>query len=141
MIGRHVGIVPTLALVLATAAAGSHFCHREGRRALDGIKASLREGRFVPSELVDAVLVLAGGILLLTPGLLTDLFGIALLLPASRPHARRLLARILPIRFAPISLDLFAMRPGREEIRDVDAKVREEDRPDSKPTPGMENRP
>lgn len=92
-IGQWLGIGWTLALVIATGVLGAALARRHGLRAWLAIRDELRAGRVPASALADGLLILIGGIVLLTPGLLTDLFGFAMLVPASRNAFKRALRR------------------------------------------------
>ncbi|MFW6078112.1 MAG: FxsA family protein [Gemmatimonadota bacterium] len=94
-VGTLIGIWPTMAIVVATGVAGAALARAQGLRVWLGIRDDLRQGRMPVQGLVDGLLVLVGGVLLLTPGVLTDLLGIALLLPWTRAVARRYLRRRL----------------------------------------------
>lgn len=83
-IGRALGFWPTLALVIATGFAGAWLARAEGRRVLLGWQRALSEGRVPDEGIVSGVLVLAGGVLLVSPGVLTDVVGLALLFPPTR---------------------------------------------------------
>ena len=73
---------------------------REGLGVLRRVQASLAAGRVPGAELVDGFLILFGGALMIAPGFLTDLLGIALLLPPVRAVVRRVLRRRLAARVA-----------------------------------------
>jgi len=90
-VGRWIGVVPTVLLLLVESLIGAWIVGREGAAAWRALNDQLRTGRTPTRELADAALVLAGGLLLLTPGFLTDVAGFALVLPFTRPAARRLL--------------------------------------------------
>ncbi len=94
-VGGKLGLAPTLALVVLTAAAGSWLARREGLRAWTQARARLQAGEVPADALIDGVVVLAAGVLLLTPGFLTDVAGLFALLPPSRRWLRRALARRL----------------------------------------------
>ena len=91
--GRWIGLFGTLALVLATGILGAALARRQGARAWRAIQQELREGRPPAGAVVDGLLILIGGIVLLTPGILTDLLGFALLLPPTRRVFRGWLGR------------------------------------------------
>ncbi|MEX0890881.1 MAG: FxsA family protein [Gemmatimonadota bacterium] len=94
-IGQRVGLVPTVALVVATGVAGAALARSQGLRVLGRIRAELAAGSMPAQELLDGALVLVAGATLLTPGLLTDVFGLLLLLPGTRGWVRaRLGARM-----------------------------------------------
>jgi len=90
-IGGLIGLGPTLGLVVATGAAGAWLSRREGLKSWLTVQRELAAGRLPGEEMVHAVLILVAGIVLLTPGVLTDALGIVLLI---RPVRRRLIARL-----------------------------------------------
>lgn len=92
-VGRWIGLVWTLALVVATGFLGAALARRHGVRAWIAIRDELRAGRMPASALADGLLILIGGIVLLTPGLITDLFGFAMLVPATRNAFKKALLR------------------------------------------------
>lgn len=83
-LGQWVGFWPTLALVVTTGIAGAALARAEGLRTLMAFRRETAEGRLPGQPLLDGLAVLVGGAFLLTPGLLTDVAGFALLLPPSR---------------------------------------------------------
>nr|XP_061810477.1 UPF0716 protein YtzA-like [Nerophis lumbriciformis] len=88
-LGRRMGPLPTVALVLITGALGAWLARRQGLRVLSEIRREQTAGRLPAAALVDGLLVLVAGAVLLTPGLLTDLFGFALLIPQVRAAVRQ----------------------------------------------------
>jgi len=92
-IGTHIGGLNTILLVIVTAMLGGWLARLQGLRTLRQIQRSLSQGQIPAEELVDGVLILAGGILLLTPGVLTDLFALGLLFPVTRTPFKRWLRR------------------------------------------------
>lgn len=91
LVGQWIGLGWTLAIVVLTGFLGAALARRQGLRAWLAIQRELREGRMPGSVLLDGLLILVGGIVLLTPGLLTDLFGFLLLVPATRSALKRVL--------------------------------------------------
>ena len=83
-IGQHLGVLPTVALVLATGALGAALARREGIQAFHRLRESIGQGSFPGEAILDGVLILGGGLLLLTPGILTDLLGFSALFPHTR---------------------------------------------------------
>lgn len=83
-VGRRIGVFPTVLLVLITAAAGAWLARREGGRTWRSMRSEMRSGRMPASGLLHGAAIFAGGLLLLTPGLITDALGFALLLPPTR---------------------------------------------------------
>ena len=94
-VSHHLGLVPTLALLLAVSFVGAWLVKREGFGVLRRAKARMDMGQVPGRELIDGVLILFAGALLLTPGFLTDLVGILLLLPPVRAGVRAVALRLL----------------------------------------------
>ena len=92
-VGQVIGPWWTVLLLIASGVAGSYLVKREGGRAWRALQQALAEHRMPAKELADGALILIGGTLLLTPGFLSDLVGAFLILPFTRPVARRLLTR------------------------------------------------
>jgi UPF0716 protein FxsA len=92
-IGGQIGALNTVVLVVATAMLGAMVARMEGLRTLQQIQSSLLRGDIPAEELIDAVLIFGGGILLITPGVLTDLCALVLLIPYTRMHFKRWLRR------------------------------------------------
>jgi UPF0716 protein FxsA len=103
-VGELIGVLPTLILLLADALLGSMLLKHQGRGAWRRFNEALAARRFPGREVVDGVLIVIGGTLLLTPGFLTDIFGLFLLIPPTRAIARRLLKRFTIGRFAVVSV-------------------------------------
>lgn len=91
-VGQVIGVGPTVILLLFESALGAWLVKREGRRAWQALRGAFGAARLPAVELADAALVLVGGTLLLTPGFVTDVAGFFLVLPLTRPLARRWLA-------------------------------------------------
>ncbi|HWM55144.1 MAG TPA: FxsA family protein [Solirubrobacterales bacterium] len=98
-VGQAIGVVPTLALLVADALLGSLLLRQQGRGAWRRFNAALAEHRFPGREVADGLMIAVGGTLLLTPGFVTDIFGLALLIPPSRAVLRGLLRRVAARRF------------------------------------------
>ena len=88
-IGQAVGFLPTLAVVLGTGIVGAALARVEGFRILFQARQELMRGRIPGQALLDGISVLVAGAFLLAPGILTDIAGIALLLPPSRRWIQR----------------------------------------------------
>jgi UPF0716 protein FxsA len=92
-IGSQIGGFNTILLVLMTTVLGALLARLQGLRTLRQIQLSLSQGQIPAEELIDGVLILFGGILLVIPGVLTDLFALVLLLPVTRTYFKRWLRR------------------------------------------------
>ena len=97
-VGQVIGAWWTIALLIADSLLGGWLIRREGARAWRALNASLQSGRMPARELADGALILFGGALMLSPGFVTDALGILLILPVTRPVARRLLTTVLTRR-------------------------------------------
>ena len=87
--GQWVGIVPTLALVVATGIGGAALARAEGLRVVFQFQTELAQGKLPGQAMLDGASVLIGGAFLLTPGVLTDFVGFALLFPLTRRWIQR----------------------------------------------------
>jgi UPF0716 protein FxsA len=92
-IGQLIGVWWTIALLVADAVLGSLLARSQGRAAWRHFNEALRSGRPPAREVMDGALVLFGGALLLTPGFLSDILGLLLLLPPTRAIVRAVLVR------------------------------------------------
>ncbi|MGJ3509623.1 FxsA family protein [Enemella sp. A6] len=90
-VGRQIGVLATIGVVLLTSILGLVLVLREGSKAWRSLLEALREGRMPSRELVDGSLVVIGGLALLVPGLLSDLLGLVLLIPFTRSLVRRVI--------------------------------------------------
>jgi UPF0716 protein FxsA len=91
--GAAIGVLDTVGLLLLSSIVGSWLMKREGLGVLRRIQSQLANGQVPGKELVDAFLILLGGALMLAPGFLTDVAGMALLLPPVRAAVRAMLRR------------------------------------------------
>jgi UPF0716 protein FxsA len=115
-VGSWIGFWPTLALLVLDAVLGSMLMRSQGRAAWRRFNIAIAEGRAPTREALDGVLVIFGGALLLTPGFITDIFGLIFLIPPTRVLVRRLLVRRATLRMMRV-----ATPPGRDgRPRDVD---------------------
>ena len=134
-VGELIGVLPTLILLLADAVGGSMLLKHQGREAWRRFNRALAERRFPGREVADGALIVVGGTLLLTPGFITDVFGLFLLLPPTRAIARRLLKRFTIGRFAVVGVGVgpgpFTRPPGGESrpTRDYDFDAAAEEVP------------
>ncbi|NYD41888.1 FxsA family protein [Nocardioides panaciterrulae] len=97
-VGQVIGPWWTILLLVLDSIFGSWLIRREGARAWQALRVALESGRMPARELADGALLLIGGTLMLSPGFVTDVFGVLLILPFTRPLARRLLTEIVTRR-------------------------------------------
>lgn len=92
-LASKIGFWPTLALQIGTAVAGAALAKLQGWLIWTRIARELSAGRLPAEAMVDGLLVFLAGVVLITPGLLTDLLGLLILIPAARSAVKRWLRR------------------------------------------------
>ena len=92
-VGSAIGFLNTLGIIVGVAVLGSWLVKREGLRVWRRFTESVSRGRVPTRELVDGVMILGAGALLLTPGFVTDVFGVLMLFPPTRAVFRSLVMR------------------------------------------------
>jgi len=98
-VGDAIGAVPTILILIADSLIGSLLLRNQGRTVWRQFNQTLNEGRMPHRELFDGVAVIFGGAFLITPGFLTDIIGLLLLIPPTRALLRRFGAGWLGRRF------------------------------------------
>lgn len=88
-IGKNIGTLNTFLLVILSGFAGAYLARMQGFQTMMRIRSDLDQGIMPAEELVDAIIIFAAGIVLLTPGFCTDILGLLLLFPPSRFHFKR----------------------------------------------------
>ncbi len=83
---------PTILVVIMTGVVGASLARRQGLRTYMRVQSDLAAGRMPASEIVDGLLILVAGVVLITPGLMTDVFGFCLLVPPIRAVLKRKVA-------------------------------------------------
>jgi len=98
-IGSAFGALTSISLVIITGFLGAFLARIQGLQTLFRIQESLREGKVPSGELLDALLIGVAGIVLLTPGFLTDTVGFILLVPIGREKIKSWLRRKFEARY------------------------------------------
>ncbi|WP_193605829.1 FxsA family protein [Nocardioides dongkuii] len=111
-VGQVIGAWWTVLLLVLDSIFGSWLIKREGGRAWTALRSTLQSGRMPAREIADGALILVGGTLMLSPGFVTDVFGILLILPFTRPVLRRLLTRVVAARLVVVPGDVRRPGPG-----------------------------
>ena len=83
-LGQFIGVGYTLVIVILTGVAGAYLARSQGLMTLRKIQDDINRGIMPADKIFDGVMILFGGILLLTPGLITDLIGFMTLMPFTR---------------------------------------------------------
>jgi UPF0716 protein FxsA len=92
-VGTVIGSLNTILLVILTGFAGAWLARMEGMNTMFKVRQSLNQGLMPAEELIDALIILIAGLVLITPGLMTDGFGLLLLWPVSRNRFKRFLRK------------------------------------------------
>jgi UPF0716 protein FxsA len=129
LVGSRIGVFATLALIFLTAVIGSILLRVQGFAVLSRIRAEIDQNRLPGRELGNGAMILVAGILLLTPGFVTDTIGFALFIPALRDRLWRFLVKNL--QFVPVgpmanqsgepSTGGSRRRPVNDEVIDLEA--------------------
>lgn len=104
-LGESIGIMQTLLLIVITGIVGAQLARSQGIKVVNSINEELQSGKMPADSLLSAALVLAGGILLLTPGVMTDVFGLCLLIPPFRAVIASLLKKYFKNRFNIVNIN------------------------------------
>jgi len=84
ILGSRIGPMPTIGLIVLTGILGATLTRQQGVSTLAKIQNELKQGRAPTQELVEGAMIVVGGLVLLTPGILTDIFGFAMMVPSIR---------------------------------------------------------
>jgi UPF0716 protein FxsA len=129
-IGQWIGPLATVLLIVLTGLIGAALAKQEGVAVLKQLRGDLGRGLPPAAHVVEGVMVLAGGLLLLTPGLLTDITGFSLILPLSRKRIAPHLTAWLLSRFnvqvagaAPAAAEDFQPRSRAEPEPNVEPRT------------------
>lgn len=94
-LGSLIGVLYTIVIVVVTGIVGAFLAKRQGLAVVSRIRSSTERGMLPGEDLLHGALILAGGLLLLTPGLLTDIVGFVLLIPRTRKATMNWVQRIM----------------------------------------------
>ena len=106
-LGESIGIMQTLLVVVITGVAGAHLARSQGVKVINSINNELQSGKMPADSLLSAALVLVGGVLLITPGIMTDAFGLCLLIPPFRSVIAALLKKYFKSHFNIVNINNF----------------------------------
>ena len=125
-VGQVIGAWWTVLLLIADGFLGAWLMKREGTKAWRALREAVDERRMPAHELADGALILVGGTLLLTPGVVSDIAGFVCVLPFTRPGVRSGLTRVLTRKFlsgpgapgytSPREQAQARQRPGPDEV-------------------------
>jgi UPF0716 protein FxsA len=131
------GWLGAVALVVLTALVGMLLVRAEGRHTAGKIQSQIQQGSLPGDELLDGGLLIAAGVFLLTPGFVTDLVGLVLVVPVTRWPVRKAIKRWFVIPYLDRKMGGIASGvaysagfPDEEDTYDVDAGSYEVHDPD-----------
>lgn len=126
-ISQYTGPTLTILLVIGTGIAGAALARRQGWQTWSRIQAQLAQGQPPTGSLLDGMMILIAGALLITPGVLTDLVGFALLVPAIRDVLRQRLGRWIKTRatvqYQSMQSNTAGGGPHRQDASIIEAEV------------------
>jgi len=124
-VGQEIGVAWTVAILVADSILGAFLMRTQGRVAWRRFNEAVQAGRVPAREVLDGGLVMFGGLLLLTPGFITDFLGLLLLIPPTRALVRAVLAKRLTQRMI---VSMTAPRKRPDDVIDGTAVDVEDDR-------------
>ncbi|UCZ52259.1 membrane protein FxsA [Bacillus shivajii] len=93
--GNTIGVIPTILLIILTGVLGAALAKREGLNAIRTAQMQASQGQMPSGIILDGICILVGGVVLLTPGFITDALGFFLLIPQTRATLKGFLSRII----------------------------------------------
>ncbi|MBS4191581.1 membrane protein FxsA [Bacillus sp. FJAT-49705] len=91
--GKIIGVWPTIALILFTGILGAYLAKKQGLETIRRVNEQLQHGHMPGDAILDGICILVGGILLLTPGFLTDITGLLMLAPPTKLFFKKLILK------------------------------------------------
>ncbi|WP_324606985.1 FxsA family protein [Metabacillus indicus] len=91
--GKTLGIIPTILLIIATGVGGAFLAKKQGIETIQKVQREMSRGNIPGDSILDGLCILTGGLLLLTPGFVTDITGFMLLIPGTRKMFKPLLQK------------------------------------------------
>lgn len=119
-VGQWLGALPTILLVMLTAMLGISLLRMQGVSTLTRAQQRMQQGEMPAQEMLEGIALAVGGALLLTPGFMTDAFGFACLIPASRKK----LAAMAVAQFSRSQMKMYAEYHTQSESQYRDAASR-----------------
>lgn len=112
-VGNEIGFFWTLALIILTGIIGSWLASNQGGKVINAIRTDLQAGKMPADNIIGGLLILVGGVLLITPGICTDCVGLLLMLPPLRNWCARRLKAQFKDKFNIVSMsNINSMGPG-----------------------------
>ena len=121
-IGRAIHVGPTVALVILTGVVGAALARHQGLRVLARIHEHLARGTMPATEMVEGLMILLAAAVLITPGVITDCFGLVLLIPPARAFVRKAAIAYFKKRLVIVEPPPDAASPAGNDFIDVEAR-------------------
>lgn len=141
LVGSLIGVLPTVALVIASTLLGAFLLRIQGFGALTRIRATMEAGGSAGRDVIHGLMIALAGLLLVIPGFVTDIFGLFLFLPP----VRELVWRFLKSRFVVVDATSYGNRHGfrRDGSRTIDLDSEDFSRKDNPPRrpPSIDHEP
>ena len=99
-VGKKIGSLTTIGIIIFTGILGAYLVKNQGFMILKKIQNDLNDGIMPGDSLIQGAIILVGGILLLTPGFVTDILGFIFLIPVSRNVVKKYLLKWLKGKIA-----------------------------------------
>jgi UPF0716 protein FxsA len=93
--GNTFGLIPTILLIISTGVLGAWLAKNQGSRAIQQVQYQISRGQMPGDIIIDGLCILVGGVLLLTPGFITDTIGFILLIPSTRKWLKPFIYKLL----------------------------------------------
>ncbi|TVZ81696.1 UPF0716 protein FxsA [Aeribacillus composti] len=93
--GKTIGVLPTVLLIILTGFVGAYLAKKQGIQAVRNLQKEIQYGRIPSNAILDAMAILVGGIMLLTPGFISDIVGLFLLFPITRNWVKPFLIQFI----------------------------------------------
>ena len=129
-VGQAIGVLPTIALLVADAVLGTWLFRREGRKAWEALRQAIGEHRVPAKEVADGALIVLGGALMLAPGFVTDGVGLLCVFPPTRVFLRRALTGVVARRLLVPPAGSGRRRRGDHDV--IDGEVVDDDPADGR---------
>jgi UPF0716 protein FxsA len=138
-IGRTFGAGPTIGLVLLTGAIGAWFVRHEGAKVIRRWQEAMARQELPKEGVIDGFLIFVGGLMLIAPGILTDVAGLTMVVPPTRRVIAGIVRAWLERQIATGGVQVYAPvyegpSRGRQDVIDVEGEVVE--RANGRPIPG-----
>jgi UPF0716 protein FxsA len=104
-IGSIIGLLNTILLVISTAIVGAYLVKTEGLNVMQRFQGNLGQGVFPAEEIFDGAMILVAGALLVTPGVITDIVGFALVIPPTRAVIKKFIRRFVEKKIVTVNVN------------------------------------